>query len=343
MQKISTKVLLALLLLVTIVIGGVIGFKLLADYSWIDAFYMTVITVTTVGFGEVVPLSADQKLFTGIYIILSISIFGYAISTLIEFILSTNNIGTLKQRRMQKEISTLSNHIVVCGYGRNGKEAVQKLSSNKMNFVIIENSEEQLDQIRQEGFYYIAGDATQDEVLEMAGIEKAKVLLCSLPSDADNLFIVLSARQLNQNLTIISRSTDESSNKKLKLAGADQVIMPDRIGGSHMASLVVNPDLIEFMSELANINENEEVEDQILVKKINFSLLGSSTPMSIAELNLRKDTGCSIIGVQAKTGEYTINPEANMVLEEFSQLIIVGNMHQMRKLKSKYPSLNFKI
>ncbi len=293
---------------------------------------MTVITITTVGFGEVRPLDDPSKIFTIFLILASVVIVGYALKIITEYILSQNSIDELKQRKMQKKIDSLTNHIIVCGYGRNGKQAVTKLIAYKKPFVVIERDKEIIDKYQNELVPFIHGNANEDDILLQAGIERASTLISALPNDADNLFVVLSARQINSEMTIISRASQETSYKKLKLAGANNVILPDKIGGDHMASLVVVPDLIEFIDNLsivgkANINIEEISVDE---------LYDTSEAKTIRDLDLRKKTGCNVIGFKNGDGEYLVNPEADQRLGPNSKIIVLGRPEQIQKLHSEY-------
>lgn len=329
---IHSKITIALLLLLMIFSAGVLGFRFFADYSWIDALYMTVITITTVGYGEVRPLDSSEKIFVSLLIISSIFIVGYAISVITEYILS-KNIGSLREKKVERKLKSMNNHIIVCGYGRNGKQAVNKLLAYKRPFLIIEKDEEIVERFSDENTLFVLGNAVDDEVLIKAGIYKASTLICATPSDADNLFVVLSARQMNKNLKIISRASEETSYKKMKLAGADNVIMPDKIGGDHMASLVVVPDLVEFLDNLSVSGK----EDSINVEQISFEkMCPNGIERAIEDLDVRKKTGCSIIGYRSPTGEYTVNPEPSLVLQKHSKLILIGRPEQIESLKQQY-------
>lgn len=322
----------AISLIILVYLAGVMGFKIIYDYTWVDAFYMTVITITTVGFGEVHPLSPSEKIFTSLFIVSSIFIVGYAIKVISEYILSKNNIGNLRQKKVQKKVNSLENHVIVCGYGRNGRQAAQKIQAYNKPFVVVELNEEVIERFQEE-VLFVHGNAGEDEILEKAGIHKASTLICALPSDADNLFIVLSARQINPSLKIISRASEETSRKKLKLAGADNVIMPDLIGGDHMASLVVVPDLVEFLDNLTVSGE----QDSINVEQIAFEkVCPSGKEMAIRDLDLRSKTGCSIIGYKTPEGDYIVNPEASIVLKQDSKLILIGRPNQIESLKQLY-------
>jgi len=229
-------------------------------------------------------------------------------------------------------ISAFENHIIICGYGRNGKQVAQKLLAHNRPFVIIESEKEVVDRYQSEKIPMLWGDAIDDEVLKKAGIYKATTTICTLPEDADNLFIVLSARQMNKDLKIISRADKPSSYRKLKLAGADNVIMPDRIGGDHMASLVVVPDLIEFLDNISlvgdgSVNIEEIPSDKLTQGKENQSIL---------DLNVRSRTGCTIIGYKSPEGKYTINPNATQSLVSDSRVIVLGDKDQIQKLNKLY-------
>ncbi|MGY0393070.1 potassium channel family protein [Bizionia sp. KMM 8389] len=327
-----SKILTAILLFVLVLIIGVGGFMNMSGYRFVDALYMTVITITTVGFGEVRPLDDAAKIFTIFLILTSIVIVGYVISVITEYILSKNNYEDLKGKKMQKKIDNLSGHIIICGYGRNGKQAAHKLLSYKKPFVVIERDKEIIDKYQSDMVPFVSGNANEDEILIQAGVERATTLISALPNDADNLFVVLSARQINQEMTIISRASQETSYNKLKLAGANNVILPDKIGGDHMASLVVVPDLIEFIDNLAIGGKSHINIEEIAVNK----LYSSSEVKTIRDLDLRKKTGCNVIGYKDEKGEYIINPEADIPLMPLGKIIVLGRSEQILKLNSVY-------
>lgn len=327
-SKIYTAIWLLLLLLAI----GIIGFKSMLSISWIDALYMTVITVTTVGYGEVTPLDPNTKIFTVFLILASVVIVGYALTIITEYILSKNDFEELKQRKMQKKIDALSDHIIICGYGRNGKQAATKLMAYEKAFVVIEKDKEIVEKYNNELVPFVFGNANEDEALMQAGIDRAACLISALPNDADNLFVVLSARQINKSLRIISRASLETSYSKLKLAGADNVILPDRIGGDHMASLVVIPDLIEFIDNLSIVGKSNINIEEVSVDR----LYNSAEIKTIKDLDLRKKTGCTVIGFKGIDGEYVVNPEADTKLVSESKIIVLGRPEQIQTLNSIY-------
>lgn len=327
-----TKIYTAVFLLVIILLVGVFGYVMISGYSWIDALYMTVITMTTVGFGEVIPLDDQSKVFTIFLILASVVIVGYALSIITEYILSKNDTEELKHKKMQKQIDSFKDHVVICGYGRNGKQAARKLFAYEKQFVVIERDKDVEERLQIDGVPYVIGNANEDETLIYAGVDRAACFISALPSDADNLFVVLSARQLNSSINIISRASQESSYEKLKFAGANNVILPDKIGGDHMASLVVIPGLMEFIDNLSIVGKSNINIEEIAVEK----LYNTKKAQTIKDLDLRKKTGCTVIGYKDENGEYLVNPEAELELAPHSKIIVLGRPEQIEALNSEY-------
>lgn len=326
------KIYIAIFLLLVVISFGILGFKVISHYTWIDALYMTIITITTVGFGEVVPLDDQSKVFTIFLILISLVVVGYALSIITEYILSKNNIEELKQKKMQKLIDGFKNHVIICGYGRNGKQAARKLAAHKRSFVIIEKDKNVIERLKFDQVPYVIGNANEDETLLLAGVDRASCFICALPNDADNLFVVLSARQMNKNINIISRASQESSYEKLKFAGANNVILPDMIGGDHMASLVVVPGLMEFLDNLSIVGKSNINIEEVAVEK----LYNTKKERTIKDLDLRRKTGCTVIGYKDENGEYIVNPEADLMLARNSKIIVLGKPEQIEYLNSEY-------
>ena len=321
-----------LLLFLLVIIIGVLGYMYLSNDSFVNALYMTIITITTVGFGEVHPLSQDEKLFTIFLILMSVIILGLIASVITQYVASDELFERIKFKKVQKKINQLKKHTIVCGYGRNGKQAVVKLKKYSKSLVIIENDETLVSEIENENLLCIHGNATNDDVLIKAGIMSASNLITTLPSDADNLFVVLSARQLNENLTIVSRASDDPSDSKLRIAGANNVIMPDKLGGDHMASLLVTPDIVEFVDMLAVDSDNATHLEEIIVENLPKEFLSKS----IRDLDLRRKTGCTVIGFKTPGNEYLINPEADTQLVSNSKLIVLGSLEQIQNLNKLF-------
>ena len=332
MKVLSSKLNTILFLVGSTLLLGTVGYMWLSDYTFVDALYMTVITVTTVGFGELRPFTPEEKIFTILLILTSISVFGYAVSSFSEYLVSGKLFVYFKHKKVEKKIAGLKGHTIVCGYGRNGRQAIIKLTNYNRQFVIVERDKEVVEELESNEYLCIQGDATLDETLINAGIENADNLITALPSDADNLFVVLTARQLNTSFKIISRASNESSYSKLKIAGADNVIMPDKLGGDHMASLVTTPDVIEFVDRLTIEGETTANLEEIGVDDLPNNYLGKT----ILDLDLRKQTGCTVIGYRHPDRDYIINPEANSVLISGAHLIVLGRPEQIIKLRELF-------
>lgn len=316
-----------MLLLLTI---GVVGFKFISShYTWIEALYMTVITVSTVGFSEVHPTGDAEKLFTVFLIVTSISIYGYVVSVISEFIANGRFFEQIKRKKMQQKIQSLKNHTIVCGFGRNGKQAVERLKSYDKHCIVLESNPLIIEELEQSDLTYIKGDATNDATLLEANISQASHLITTLPSDADNLFVVLSARQLNKDLIIISRASNDTSYSKLKIGGANNIIMPDKIGGNHMASLIVTPDLVEFVERISIEGKEHTNLEEIAINELPKEYLNKT----LLDLDLRRKTGCSVIGYKDANCEYIINPDVNILLKPNTFLIVLGNLEQIKKVR----------
>ncbi len=321
-------------LILVVLLVGVSSFMMIEHYSFLNAFFMTINTVATVGFAEGRPLSDVGKIFTSFLIIFSIGTFAYSISVITTHIVEGEFQTYFKHYKVNREIQKLNNHIIVCGYGRNGKQACDQLHSQNEPFVAIEQSPLLISQMHEEGdVLFIEGDATQDEVLLAAGIKRARALITALPNDAANVFVVLTAREMNPALKIISRASEDASENKLKRARANNVIMPDNIGGTHMASLVVKPDVLEFIDHITGtIN--------IKLEEILFSSLPESMKnKTIRELEIRNKTGANVIGFKTAAGEYVINPPPDTIMQQDAKLFVLGTQERVNKFKeiiSKY-------
>jgi voltage-gated potassium channel len=315
-------------LIIAVLAVGLLGYMLIEDYSLLDSFFMTIITVATVGYEEVKPLSNAGKLFTSFLIIFSIGTFAYAVSVLTKYVIEGEFQTYFRHYQVNKEILKLENHVIVCGYGRNGRQACDQLRSQNQSFVAIESNQDIVAHLREEGnVLFVEGDATQDEVLIEAGLQRAKALISALPNDAANVFVVLTAREINPQLKIISRASDDASENKLKRAGANNVIMPDKIGGTHMAALVVKPDVLEFIDHITgriNIKLEEILYNSLPERMRN---------KSIRELEIRNKTGANIIGFKTADGEYVINPPPDTVMQPDAKLFVLGTAEQVSKFK----------
>lgn len=308
---------------------GVVGFRLIEHYNWLDSFYMTIITISTVGFSEVRPLSEPGRMFTAFYIISNIGIFTYAVTTIASFVVEGRLANAFHTLRIKRDVDHLRNHTIICGFGRNGLEACVELAAFKQPFVVIESNAERIDLLREQyKFTVLTGDATSDNLLKEAGIEHAKALISTLPGDAENVYVVLTARGLNPKLKIISRASNENAEQKLMRAGADYVVIPEKIGGSYMAHMITLHNKRTLLDSLHKYGGTtygfKEVELTNLTtqqRKTNLHALANNR------------TGAMVVGYRKTDGTYVIHPQEEVNLEHASALIILGNEEQTDNLE----------
>lgn len=330
--RLFSKIYYALALLILIIAGSTISYKVIEGWTWLDSFYQTIITVSTVGFGEVHPLTDNGKLYTAFLIITSFGTFAYAISSITSYIITGDYRKYFKDYKTMKNIKQIKNHVIVCGYGRVGQKTIETLKAHNENFIVLETDPTIIEKFRTDGkILYLQGNATEDETLINAGIKNAKALITALPSDADNLFVVLSSKELNPNLKVISRASKPSTKKKLKMAGADNVIMPDSLGGSHMAQLVSTPDVVEFLEQISIQGENE-----ITLEGISFRDIPEGCQFkSLSDLKQQFPV-CNIVGFKNANGEYLINPSNDVEIIPNSKIFVLGNPEEIKKLNNVF-------
>ncbi len=316
------KIYISLIMFFVVLLTGTLGFVYLEDYTPLEGLYMTVITISTVGFTEVRKLDAPGQIFTICLIMVNLGVFTYFLGQLSSYFLDGEFNKVYKLYKMKNSINELSGHIIICGFGRNGRTAAQMFYNNHKEFVAIEKKATRRDDLPFPVDFYLEDDATRDETLLEAGIMKASALLTTLPDDADNLFVVLTARELNPKIKIISRASTDSSVRKLKTAGANNVIMPDKMGGAHMATLVLSPDVEEFVDLMATQNSDH----------FSITEIESSKTITLEELNCWKNTGATILGVKASEGEYALNPVAKTVVRPGNRVIVMGSKEQLQKV-----------
>ena len=316
----SRKIAITFGLMVVTISVGIVGFMMLEHYTLLNAIYMTVITIATVGYGEVKPLSDAGKVFDMFLIIINLGLFTYFITTFTSYFLDGEFRKEINFKKMERSIDALRGHTILCGYGRNGRAAAAVLRQNSMPFVVIEGDMSDRKHIE----FYIEGDATDEDLLIEAGIKYASALITTLPADAANLYIVLSARQLNKDLRIISRASDDQAVKKMKIAGADNVIMPDKIGGTHMATLVLSPDVKEFMDMLTT-QSLDGTTIQELVAGRSFTLV---------DLDHWRVTGANILAIRNSHQQYIMNPPHNLVVNSGDKLMAMGSKEEIESLQA---------
>ena len=320
-------------LLILVLLIGVFGFYWIEEnYSLFDSLYMTVITLSTVGYSEVGNLSEEGKVFTVLFILIGFITVAIALRFIVEYLISDWSLQALKQKKNMNMIKELNQHTIVCGFGRTGRQAVARLKRHRQPYVVIEQDEKLIESWKANVLFQ-RGSALTEACLHSSGIKKAKHLISALPDDAKNLFVVLTARKLNPALTIVSRVCEEVNQSKLKWAGADHIIMPDKIGGDYMAALLTVPDLIYFLGAL----NWWEKEAQPNIKEVSLNKIPSKFQQkSLAELALRKVTGCNVIGYRNEKVNLLVNPDSELILSAKGKLIILGSSTAIKKLNQMF-------
>lgn len=320
-------------LIALIVGGGTSGYMIIEDWGVIDSFYMTIITISTVGFGEVFELTLYGKLFTSFLIISSFGTFAYAITSITRYLIGGEYRYYLKEYKIMRETNKMKDHVIICGFGRVGMQVAKDISSRGDEFVVLEQNQEVIDGFRDhEKIRFLKGDSTNDDILLKAGIKNARAIITCLPKDANNIYVVLAARENNKDILIVSRASQNSAVSKLKMAGANNVIMPDSIGGSHMASLIANPDVMEFLDCIrAQGNEGANVES-IAYEEFPEKYRG----ITLDALELQELTGATIIGFKTVTGCYEINPSKDKKLIPGSKIFVLGDTHQISEVLERF-------
>ncbi|MCA9929741.1 MAG: potassium channel protein [Anaerolineales bacterium] len=304
------------------------GYMLIEGWSFIDAFYMAAITMTTVGFGEVQPLSGNGRLFTIGIILIGVGVVAYGFSTILEYILTADVGEAMRRRRMSREIEKLRDHVIVCGYGRVGQSAATGLKNGTRPVVVIDKSSERLADATADGLTIIEGDASHDETLMQAGIERAWGIIICTGEDSLNLFIVLSARSLNPDLFIVTRSIDSENEPKMRRAGANRVVSPYQIGGKHMANIMTRPHVTDFF-DVVTLDGGIELWVEELVIPQNSPMVGQT----VGEADIRRRTGVTLVALLRDGGEQSIMPDAKTRMEVGDQLIVLGIREQLAALE----------
>ncbi len=306
----NVRLLLCLGILLVVVFLGTLGYRYGEDWTWLDSFYMTIITVSTVGYGETLPLSPSGRIFTIILIIFGTGSVLYGISGIIEYIVQRQVRMFTSRAYINKMVKKMKNHILICGYGRMGRSLARELMRDKVpGIVIIENDPEQIELAESNGFLVIDGDATEEEVLERAGLSKAASLVAALSNDADNLFLVVTARQMNSNVDIIVRLEDDGNSRKFLNAGANRVVSPYNTGAKHIYTLLRMPGVTEFSELISREGDISFELSQLEIDK-DSKFVGKL----LAESKIREEYGGMVIAVRHANGKVSFNPAGDCKL-----------------------------
>ena len=323
------KALSLVVLLFSVLLLGAAGYTLIEGWPYGESLYMTVITVATVGFKEVRELSDVGRYYTIGVILVGVGILGFTLSNFTAFIVSGQIQELFRAGKMQKRLSGMKNHFIVCGAGRMGYEAARELIAERKDVAVVERDAEMVQKLEREDVPVVHGDATDDSVLRQAGVERARGLLAALPQDADNVYVSLSARGINPALFVIARGTDESSEKKLLKAGANRVILPYQIGGRRMASILVRPEIVDFLDVMMGKDELS-----LRMEIVRVGEKSSLAGLTLKESDIRRETGGALVmGLIRKDGQMIPNPSSNIKILSGDQLLVLGQVDQIQQLE----------
>jgi len=329
-RSLRLRLVLPIALVLTVTAIGTFGYTLIGreqNASVLDAFYMTIITITTIGYEETIKLDSTGRIFTIVIAITGIGSLFYSFTVVMDHLVSSRLLDPFGEKKMQREIDKLQHHIVIAGLGRVGKQAAMELHESGEAFVIVDPGADAIHYAHQHGYLIIPGDASQDEVLDKAGILRARGLIVTTSDDANNLYIVLSARVLNADLFIVSRAVDEASIPKLMRAGASRAISPYAIGGRRLAHLILSPTVIDFFDTV--IKRGEET---LNLEAIKVQPAAPVIGRSLAELDIRARTGANVL-VMMRGSRVLPNPAPDLVLHAGDQLLALGTVGQLDELE----------
>ncbi len=324
--SLTTRLQLALLAILVVALAGTVGFSVLEDMSPLESLYMTVITLSTVGFGEITPLHPGGRIFVIILIIFGVASATFGASTLGQIILEGQLRKILGRRKMESKIKKLSGHCIIAGFGRVGRQVAEEYANRKVPFIVIEKNEDSLDTLNLTNYNYIAGEATEDETLLAAKVMEARVLVSTLPSEADNVYLALTARHINPNLFIIARADNPGGERKLRRAGADTVVSPHILGGMRMAMSSLRPNVVDFMQMTSLGDEGLGVEEISIPVGCRF---GGKT---LIESGIKAEYGVTVIGIKRPNQKMQINPPPDATMFEKDILILVGSSKELERL-----------
>ncbi len=322
-----------LLILGLVFAVGVAGYMLLGGlgtgetWSFLDALYMTVITLATVGYGETHALGTAGRIFTIFLILGGMTVVSYGVITITTLIAEGELQRILRRGRMDNDISKLKDHFIVCGAGELGRHILQELQNTRRPFVLIDSSAESVKKLGLGDVLFIEGDASEDAILQQAGIVKAKGIFCALPDDKDNLFVVLTARELNKEVRIITKCIEDESEQKFFRAGADKTISTNKIGGLRMTSEMLRPAVATFLDFMLRDKKNIRFEDVEIGA-------GGVAGKTLAETALHDRTGAMVVAIKSRDGEIVYNPKGNTKIEANCVLVALGGVEQIEALRA---------
>ena len=322
------KIFIWLGIMILLIAIAVIGYMIILDLTFIDALYMTIITISTVGYREVAEMNTLAKWFSICLILVSVGMLGYLLSAVFKFLSEGNINEAWRKKKMKKEIEKLNDHIIICGAGETGIHVIKQLKIRETEFVVIENNLEAIERLKEIGALYISDDATKEEVLLEARVKTAKGLITCLAKDADNVFVVLTARELNPSIHIVARAHEERSDKKLRRAGANNTVSPDEIGGKKMAAMMLSPNVQYFVDNIID-TKNMSIDMEEIVIKEESELINKK----LREAKISEKAGLIVLAIRRENDVFIFNPKADEVLKLDDKMIVVGSKEQIMSLK----------
>jgi voltage-gated potassium channel len=317
---------LGLCIMCVVFVSGLCVFLFIEGWTFVDSFYMMVITLSTVGFGEVQPLSERARLLTSAIIILGVGNFAYIVGSFSRMLVDGHLHNLMWRRKVQRRIDKLDNHYIICGYGRIGSVVVQEILKVSPDVVVVEHAPELIEQLKREGIMHLCGDATDDGLLVSAGIKRAKSIVTALTDEAANVYVTLTARQLNPSISIIARANSASHITRLEFAGADRVVLPHLIGGVRMAHTVLRPTVTDFLDLAVRGNIDLQLEQLAISPESTF------VGKNLMDSNIRKDYDLIIVAIKRDDGKLVFNPGPREVLCARDTLITLGRQTDLRRI-----------
>ena len=320
-----------MLLLVGVVAGGTVGYMVLAGWSFLDSLYMTVITIGSIGFEEVRNLDDDPtgRIWTMVVAIGGLGTVAYALGSLVQMVVEGTVTGYFRRRRLEEAIGKLSGHFILCGFGRVGREVAEDFTEDGIEFVVVDQDEAVVRECEERGYFAILGDAAADDVLEAAGVERAKALVAAVDSDADNVFVVLSARRANPSLHIVARAESDESATKLEIAGANRTLSPYAVGGRRLARLASHPVLVDYL----DIVSGGEQRVRLHLEELDVTPDSPVANRTIAELRAVEDIGPRLLAVRNADNRFNVSPSDDDRIAVGDTLIMLGTHEQITHME----------
>lgn len=307
---------------------GSAGYMIIEGWNFMDAFYMTIITMATVGYGEVHQVGLGGRIFTVVLILLGVGFFLYVAGNIIQFLVEGRIRSVLGRRKLDKQINKLKGHYIICGYGRIGRVLARFLTARYIDVVVIERSQNRVAKMDEDGILYLIGEATDESILERAGIQRAKGIVTAVATDADNVFLVLIAKQLNPRLFIVARATQNDAKKTLLAAGADKVISPYDLGARRMAHAILRPTVIRFL-EMAFADESVDIQ----IEEVRVGAGCRMAGMTMKDSGIRQEFDLMIMVIRKPDDIMTFNPKADTVIEAGDVMVVVGAAKNIKRLE----------